>query len=223
MRAKLKPDKRIPENLREIYAHLAGNLIWTYGAFQELMLMFGTSETVNLLNETAPTFFVRHKDLLLENIILSLSRMTDEKWSGFGKNRQENLTLAHLLDLPDTRCQQLQTELHEKWTKIGDAAKQLRTYRHKHLAHSDLRHHLSFSTKLGVDLSIGSIKKLLEQINDFLKTFDYFFTGVEHGYDQPPATYGDVSDLIFHLRTAVETENKIQDERLKAVDEASAR
>ncbi len=222
MIARVKPDKRIPEKLRKIYAHLAGNLIWTYGAFEELMVLFGTSETVNLLNETAPAFFVRHQHLLLENIILSLSRMTDEKWSGSRNNRQENLTLAQLLDLPDTRCQELRTELHKKWTKIRDTAKQLRTYRHKRLAHSDLAHHLSPSTKLGADISIGSMKKLLEQISDLLKTFDYFFTGVEHAY-RPPATYGDPSDLIFYLKLAMETENKTHNERLKAACEASAR
>jgi len=222
MIARVKPDKRIPENLREIYAHLAGNLIWTYGAFEELMFLFGTSETVNLLNEALPAFFVRHEDLLLENIILSLARMTDEKWSGSRKNRQENLTLANILDLPDAQYQQLRAELRKKWTKIRDAAKQLRTYRHKRLAHSDLAHHLSPSTKVAPDISIRSIKKLLEQISDLLKTFDHFFTGVEPGY-QPPATYGDASDLIAYLQVAIEAKKKAKDDVLKAEDEASRR
>lgn len=222
MITRVKPDERIPEELQEICAHLAGNLIWTQGAFEELMFLFGTSETVALLNETAPAFFVRHQDLLLENIILSLSRMTDEKRSGSRKNSQENLTLAHLLDLPDARCQQLRTELHKKWINIRDAAKQLRTYRHKRLAHSDLAHHLSPSTKVRASVPIASMKKLLEQISDLLKTFDHFFTGVEGGY-QPPATYGDASDLIAYLKLAIETKNKIHNECLKAGGEVSAR
>jgi hypothetical protein len=174
MIARLEPDKRIPERLRETYAHLAGNVMWTYGALEELIFLFGTSENVHLLNETAPAFFARHQGLLIDDIALSLSRMTDKKQSGSRKNPQENLTLARLLDLPDAQCQ-LRTELKKKWAKIRDTAKQLRTYRHKRLAHSDLAHHISPSSKLGEDISIGSMEKLLDQISDFLSTFELFF------------------------------------------------
>jgi AbiU2 len=164
---------------------------------------------------------VRHQGLLIDDIALSLSRMTDEKQSGSRKNPQENLTLARLLDLPDAQCQQLRTELKKRWAKIRDTAKQLRTYRHKRLAHSDLAHHLSRSTKLGADISIGSMKKLLDQISDFLTTFDCFFTGVETTSYSPPASYGDADDLIAYLKLAIETENKAKNEVLKAADEAS--
>jgi hypothetical protein len=222
MIARLEPDKRIPEKLRETYAHLAGNVMLTYGSLEELMSLFGTSENVHLLNETAPAFFVRHQGLLIDDIALSLSRMTDEKQSGSRKNPQENLTLARLLDLPDAQCQQLRTELKKRWAKIRDSAKQLRTYRHKRLAHSDLAHHLSRSTKLGADIPIGSMKKLLDQISDFLNTFDCFFTGVETTSYSPPTSYGDAHDLIAYLKLAIETENKAKNEVLKAANQASA-
>jgi hypothetical protein len=226
MIVRLEPDKRIPEKLREIYAHLAGNLMWTYGAFEQLMFLFGTSESLDLLNEHAPAFFARHQDLLINDIVLSLSRMTDEKQSGSRKNPQENLTLARLLDLPDAQCQQLRTELKKRLANIRDSAKQVRTYRHKRLAHSSLTHllarHLTPSTKLGADISIGSLKRLLEQISDFLSTFDYFFTGVETTSYSPPANYGDADDLIAYLKLGITTENKLDNERLKAADEASA-
>jgi hypothetical protein len=228
MIARLEPDKRIPEKLRETYAHLAGNVMWTYGAFEELMFLFGTSENVDLLNETAPAFFVRYQGLLIDDIVLSLSRMTDEKQSGSRKNPQENLTLARLLDLPDAQCQQLRTELKKRWAKIRDTAKPLRTYRHKRLAHSDLAHVLSPSTKLGGDIGsmnelLDQMKKLLDQISDFLSTFDCFFTGVETTSHSPPASYADADDLIAYLKLAIETENKAKNEVLKAADESSAR
>jgi len=118
MIARVEPDDQIPEKFREIYSHLAGKLIQTHGAFDELMFLFGTKEVVNVLNATAPAFFVRHERLLVDSIVLSLSRMTDEKSSGSGRNRQENLTLGRLLELPDTQCQQLRQELAKKWTKV---------------------------------------------------------------------------------------------------------
>jgi AbiU2 len=226
MIARLEPDKRIPEELRETYAHLAGSLMWTDGAFEELMFLFGTSENVHFLNETVPAFFVRHQELLIDDIVLSLSRMTDERQSGFGKNRQENLTLARLLDLQGEQCQQLRTELEKRLTKIRDTAKQLRTYRHKRLAHSDLAHLLSPSTKLGdigpIKDLVDQMKALLDQISDFLGAFEFFFTRVETTSYSPPRSYGDAEDLIAYLKLAVETENKAKNEALKAADEASA-
>jgi len=99
MNARLGPDKRIPEKLRETYAHLAGNVMWTYGAYEELMFLFGTSENVDLLNETVPAFFVRHQDLLIDDIALSLSRMTDEKQSGSRKQPSRKFDVGSSLGL----------------------------------------------------------------------------------------------------------------------------
>jgi HEPN superfamily AbiU2-like protein len=221
MIARLEPDERIPSELREVYARLAGNVIETCGALDELVFLFTSEEIVSVLNATAGAFFVRHQRLLLNHIILSLSRMMDKQRSGSLRRPQENLTLDRLLELPDAKYKQLRTDLESKWTEIKRGAEPLRTYRHKFLAHASLVHHLSPSTKLGDDISIASIKKLLEQISDFLNTFDCFFTGVETTSYSPPARYGDADDLIAYLKLAIETENKAKNEVLKAADEAS--
>ena len=215
MIVRLEPDKRIPAELREIYPRLAGNVMETYGAFDEFVFLFTSEEVVSVLNATAGAFFVRHQRLLIDNIILSLSRMTDKKRSGYLKYPQENLTLDRLLELPDAKYKTLRTDLERKWTEIKRAAEPLRTYRHKFLAHASLVHHLSPSAKLGDDITIASIKKLLEQISDFLNTFDCFFTGVETTSYSPPASYGDAHDLIAYLKLAIETENKAKNEVLK--------
>jgi hypothetical protein len=221
MIARLEPvDERIPEKVRGIYSHLAGNVIETHGALDELMFLFGTSENVSVLNASAPAFFVRYERLLIDGIILSLSRMTDKKRSGSGKNSQENLSLPGLLELPDAKYQQLRTDLRKRWTEIKGTAKPLRTYRHKLLAHADLAQYVSASTRLGQNISIASIKKLLEQISDFLNAFDYFFTGVQTTYSRP-ASYGDANDLIAYLNLAIETEKKTRNALLRAADEAS--
>src|SRR5437016_415886 len=96
---RLEPSSKIPAELREIYAHLAGGLLDTLGVLDELKILFSTSkEAIELMNKTAPTFFVRHEQLLIHHIVLFVSRATDEKESGPRKNRQNNLTLDRLLD-----------------------------------------------------------------------------------------------------------------------------
>ena len=100
--SRLEPSEKIPAELREIYAHLAGDLIDTLGVLKELRILYSTSEeAINLMKRVADTFFARHERLLIDHIILFVSRATDERKSGPRNNRQENLTLDCLLDLPN--------------------------------------------------------------------------------------------------------------------------
>lgn len=179
MKIRVEPDKEIPEELREIYAHLAGNLFETYGAFDELMFLFGRTENVDLLNATAPAFFVRHERLLVEGIILSVSRMTDNKESGSGKKPSGEFIAPRLLELPSERYQQVEADLDKKWAAIKIAADPLRAYRHKFLAHADAALHLARSTELDKAITIETMESLLDEISDFLNTFNRCFTNKE--------------------------------------------
>ena len=90
------------------------------------------------MNKTAPTFFSRHEQLLIQHIILSIARVTDSRQSGSRKNAQDNLTLLRLLDLSDPVHQELRTDLQSRWKTISVQAEPMRQYRHKLLAHASL-------------------------------------------------------------------------------------
>jgi hypothetical protein len=219
--SRVEVSRKIPTELREVYGRLAGAVIDTLGCYSELVTLFGSQETVTLLNATAPTFFLRHQQLLIDNMILSLSRLTDTTSSGPRKNPQENLTLAQLIDLREPEYDQLRADLKKKWTTIAAAAKPIRLYRHKLLAHASLVHYLSPSTKLGEKITMTSMKDLIDEILDYLSTFDCFFTGVDTPLSYPPS-YGEAEDLIPYLRSAVNAETKLNDERRRAALESSS-
>jgi hypothetical protein len=216
MISRVETSPKIPTALREVYGHLAGVVIETLGCYGELATLFSTSEeTVELMNATAPTFFVRHEELVINHIILSLSRLTDGKKSGSRKNAQDNLTLARLLDLHEPEYVNLRIDLQKKWTTIKAAARPIRLYRHKLLAHASLVHYLSPFTNLGEDITMASMKNLLDQILEYLSTFDCFFTGVDTPCYYPPS-YGEATDLIAYLRLAVNAEKNLNDEHREA-------
>ena len=169
---------------------------------------------VSLLNEMAPAFFIRHQRLLIESIILSFSRLTDEIKTGRRGKRQENLTLTRLMHGLGDSHKRLRVDLQKKWTMIESDVVPMRLYRHKLLSHADRVQHLSPSTNLGQNITIGSMRKLLDQISEFLCAFDFFFSGVKTAY-YPTAAYGDVDDLIVYVRLANEAEKKQNDERLR--------
>jgi hypothetical protein len=210
------PDPRIPEKLRETYAHLVGIVLDTLGVLDELTVLFSTSkEAVNLMNKTAQTFFVRHEQLLIHHIILLISRLTDKKESGPHKNRQQNLTLERLLDLQGPEHDKLRTDLVKRLKTIQTDAEPMRQYRHKLLAHADLADYLSPSTTLGTNITITSMRDLLRKIGDYLVAFDSFFTGVDSPLSYP-RSYGEAADLLEYLKLGVEAEKKQNEDRISA-------
>jgi hypothetical protein len=214
---RLEPSEKIPAELREIYAHLAGNLIDTLGVLEDLRILYGTSEkAIELMNKVAATFFVRHEQLLIHHIILFVSRATDERESGPRKKRQENLTLDRLLDLPNPEHEKLRIDLQKRLTVIKSDAKPMRLYRHKLLGHASLKHHLLPSTELGKDITLNSMKAILEKIGEYLETFEGFFTGVVGAEFYYPPSHGEARDLLEYLKLAVEAEEKENEERLRA-------
>ena len=207
-------DSRIPKELQETYSHLAGIALNTLRALDEWKILFGASkEAVDLMNQTAPDFFMHHQNLLFDHIVLSVSRLTDDKRSGSRKNPQENLTLACLLDLEPTKYPKLHEDLCKRWTVIQARAKPIRLFRHKVIAHTSRVHRLLPSTELTKGITLKSIKDLLNEINAYLVTFECSFTGVDTPL-QCPASFGDAADLLGYLRLAVDAEKK-QNEGLR--------
>ena len=152
---------------------------------------------VALLNGTeAPEFFVLLQGLLVDNIILSIARLADKAESG----TRENLTLSRLVqELSDNqKYSELRTRLDEKCTRIEKMSCPIRLYRHKLLAHADRVESLNPNTEVGKDISIKLIREVLEQIADFLNTFDYEFTNAETHYPSAPQDVTD--DFIAYLQ-----------------------
>ncbi len=159
-------------------------------------------DVVALLNSTAPEFFVLLQQLLVNNIILCIARLTDKPTTG----RRENLTLSRLvLELSDNqKYSELRTRLNEKYERIEKMSGPIRLYRHKLLAHADRAVCLKTNTNLGEEISIKFIRELLKQIADFLNTFDYEFTNATTDYADLIRRYRDVTnDFIAYLRKNV--------------------
>ena len=103
---------------------------WT----QYTILFGGTAERVAMLNTCAGWFFGTTQRLLLREVILGVSRLTDP--SELGKHA--NLTVRILLVDPAVdSVAGLREELSALVQKAVDAAKDLRVHRSKFIAHLD--------------------------------------------------------------------------------------
>ena len=203
MNSRVEPDQRLPKDLRQIYGSLAGSLIDVNQLFAELDYLFASADNVALLNETAPAFFLRYQHLLFTSLFAAISRFTDNRTSGSGATRQQNLTLDRLFSgLDPSKHSQLRKTLTQKWQAIYTISEPIRLYRHKRIAHADLVEYLTPSTALVQGITFGLCRTILCDISDYLNTFDSAFTGVASTYCGQ-AEYGDSADLIAILRKSV--------------------
>ena len=119
-------------------------------------------------------------------------------------------------NLIDTLHEKLRIDLQKKLNVIKSDAKPMRLYRHKLLGHASLKHHLLPSTELGKDITLYSMKAILERIGEYLETFEGFFTGIVGAEFYYPPSHGEARDLLEYLKLAVEAEEKENEERLRA-------
>ncbi len=83
IRYRVNPSASIPQELGELYGYLSGALIGAYQSFNTLERLYMDADVVALLNRTgAPEFFVLLQELLVDNIILCIAKLTDKPESG---------------------------------------------------------------------------------------------------------------------------------------------
>lgn len=113
-------------------------------------------DRTDLMNNVAPGFFGMTQQLMIEAIVIRLSRITDNVGSG----KKENLTLRRIPDaLPDDMGEFTEDLVALIGTAKGQADK-VRVWRDKHIAHLDLKHVMSDDS---AQFSIG-FKEMRESI-----------------------------------------------------------
>jgi AbiU2 len=196
-RIRINPSEKIPQELKELYGYLSGALVEAHESFLALEKLYTNKDIVALMNRTAPEFFVLLRELLAHNIFLCIARLTDKPDTG----GRENLTLSRIVrELSDQKYSQLRSRLDAKCKKIEKLSDPIRLYRHKLLAHADKVEHLKENTVLGNKIPVKFLRELLEEIADFLNTFDYEFTNAKTNYPALVRDYRDVTgNFIAYL------------------------
>ena len=197
MKIRVPASPEVPDNLKEIYARLAGIMCEARGDIDELRYLYFSDEMVKFLDDLASAFFIRHQQILVDHIVLLVCQLTDSQRSC----GHDNLTYTCLLDgLPhDDKHQALREDLTQRAEKIAEAAEPIREYRNKALAHYDLKRCLTPSTELGTGVTVQSIEAVLDKIAELLTAFDFFFSQVE---TRPEfmKEFGDAEDLINRIK-----------------------
>jgi hypothetical protein len=201
----------IPIEISEVYEELRSEVTWLHGRWMCYRQLYAHSpKRIDLLNEAASTFFFILQDVLVDEVQVSLSKLTDPARTG----KHENLSLeqlqervvAHADPALATTCRGSLDTLHQQCDSF-------RARRHKKLAHLDLQVALRTPATPLPDVSRQMIEDALLSLRTYLNAIEMHFNNSEWGYDHFIMT-SDGDALVATLRAGLRYEELVQERTL---------
>lgn len=193
-------------DLGSLFHGLWNECVWLHWMWGEYEVLFGTKvERVDLLNATAPSLFRLVQDVLWESVLLQIGRLMDPRQSA-GK---ENLTL---LRLPPKVARTVRDTVEALLTEAKAKCELARDWRHRHIAHRDLRLALRQSTVPLAPASRKSVREAVASLAAVMNAVDLYYrkTTVEYSF---VARTGDAEAILHVIRDGVEV-NELRRGRL---------
>jgi len=153
------------------------------------------------INDTAQSFFVLIERVLRDDLIATISRLTDDTSTG----KYKNLVLAQLpkrfdISIPGELC--FQEEITKEIGKIECHCEVIRAWRNKLIAHRDLQNALSKSVEPLPPLNLSTIEDALKMISTLMNKIQLRYSDTTTYYEGIVMS-GDAKSLIFWLKEGV--------------------
>jgi hypothetical protein len=191
------------ESLANLHAALEMELVWFHAKWRQFEEVFAAPPAdIEVLNATAPDFFVQARDALIDDVLLSLCRITDPPKSGMF----DNFSIGQLAKHADVQA--LPDLAHDVASLTGKADSHVefaRQRRNKRLAHSDLPTALRSEDNPLLPYKRSDVKAALIAISEVVSRVQRHLTGGD-GYYDDSIGFGDGHRLFQYLRAGIEAE-----------------
>ena len=156
------------------YHSLVNELYGLQTNWNEYRELFGENEErVKLLNKTAPLSFYVIQNVLWENLMLGISKITDPPKSA----GEKNLTIQSIPYFVSDNA--LKTHLSNLISEIKEASKFCRDWRNRYIAHNDFNLKVGNQNALPLETaSRTKFKVVLKKIHEFINLIE------SHYFDQ---------------------------------------
>lgn len=173
------------ENIAKLQKALSDEILILHFKWHIFCTLYVDEETVVLLNESDPVFFSVHQSILLDDIILTISRLTDPPGTG----NRENLTLERLAEGYISTFPRLRTDLEELLALVKANCEFARVNRNRRVAHTDLQTYLQQPLTLLPVINREKIEEALLSVRSFMDRVESYL-GTEMCYELSFETSG---------------------------------
>ena len=198
----------IPTDINEVYEELKAEVTWVHGRWIVYRQLFAVSEKrIDLLNECASAFFYIIQDVLLGEVQVSLSKLTDPPQS----RKFKNLSLEQLQERLDAHGDKgLANQTRSILNRLHSKCKPFRAWRNKQLAHLDLTTAMKSTQNPLPGISRQMIEEALELVREFLNKIEGHYMDSEMGYEHF-IMQSDGEALVAMLRYGLRYEELLKD------------
>jgi hypothetical protein len=199
----------IPSGVAEVFEELRKEIIWLHARWILYNQLYGKSEKrVDLLNESAGTFFYVVQETFLADVHIALSKLSDPAATG----RFDNLSLEQLQIRVDAECvsdlsNKTGTLLAAFHTRCGP----FRELRNKTLAHYDLDTALQRATPLP-PTSREMVNGALEALRGYMNAIEGHYEDSETAYDHFVMHASDGDSLAHLLKAGLQYDQLCREE-----------
>lgn len=193
--------KRMPTELADLHWHLEDELTRLYLAWNEYKTLFATNERrIQLLNKTAPSFFVHFEDMVWRETMLHLCRLTDPPETA----RRSNLTLQRLPGAIDHLG--LSARVAQEVSAAVQSTRFARDWRNRRIAHRNLDLVSDPKLKPLATASRADIEKSLEALAVPMNSVAAHYEQYHHDFAGVIAHFSGAQALLYFLSSGFEAE-----------------
>ena len=186
----------MPESIKDIFNELKNQVVWLHTKWENYRQVFGTSEKLKLLDECAHAFFLIIHNALIDDVLMSLSKLTDPA----GKKTKKHLSFEKLQKRVKKNCDhELASQLQAKLDDLKKKSEVIRTHRDKRLAHLDSE--VAMKQGLNLDkISVKMVEEALALAGEYMNALEGHYYPTEFLYEGGISSYGDGDALVAILK-----------------------
>ena len=192
---------KMPAELAEAHKLIGDELYFLYTKWNYYKLLFCSDvQTITTLYYAAEFFFEMYREVLRDDIILTLCRLTDRATMNVKKQIKSNLTLKYLAKMIPDPDASLRQGLAADLQNIDSQSVDFRQHRNRRIGHYDLDTKKESPTSLLPNLGVSDTDNVLAAISTLLNRIQQFYDQDERCYDMGIHGHGDAQSLIDFVK-----------------------
>ena len=210
------PTHPMNPELASVYRALRIEVTWLHARWITYSQLFSHSEArIDLLNECARSHFHFIHEVLLNDLLLALCKLTDPAIQG----KNENLSMERLQRLLEaTGDPLLAKECEATLNGLETFAAPMKVLRNKQLAHLDLAVALEEDADPLPPIAKAQIGDALGLLRKYLNAVELHYNDSEWGYEHFLMTGSDSNALVNVLRDGLRYEQLVREEVISYED-----
>lgn len=191
----------MPSDVAKSHELLSRELSLLYTKRTDYKTLYCTDDdTVQLLDYAASLFFQIVREVLRDDIILTLCRITDPPASTVRGAKKDNLTIEHLISIIPAADSTLKQRLHNLLPIIKARCKKFREHRNRRVGHDDLGTRLKRPNALLPGIGIDDADAAFKSIADVLNVVELHYDKNKQSYEHGICGSGQGSELIDFIK-----------------------